>query len=29
MYATLMFAIGGLMMFFRKRKNEDKDSTEK
>ncbi|UTB80896.1 YSIRK-type signal peptide-containing protein [Staphylococcus carnosus] len=28
-YATLMFAIGGLMMFFRKRKNEDKDSTEK
>ncbi|ATF31179.1 lectin-like domain-containing protein [Staphylococcus simulans] len=28
-YASLMFAIGGLMMFFRKRKNEDKDNTEK
>ncbi|WP_412519854.1 LPXTG cell wall anchor domain-containing protein [Staphylococcus simulans] len=28
-YASLMFAIGGLMMFFRKRKNEEKDHTEK
>ena len=28
-YASLMIAVGGLMMFYRKRKNEDKDSTEK
>lgn len=28
-YASLMIAVGGLMMFYRKRKNEDKGSTEK
>ena len=28
-YASLMIAVGGLMMFYKKRKNEDKASTEK